>query len=495
MRSLRIPVFTPLRTALLAAALAISPLAMAAHANSESTADQLTVARPASSLDITVFSDGAQIEETRQVMLHAGHNRIRLEGIAVQYRQDSLRIIGVSGPSEFNFKSAVHEPASLNQERILANSIGKRVSATVGSGARARRIDGTLKSVQGGQAVITAANGQVYFAQANDVVPARMPNGLSSTASLVVEADVATAGTYSINLVYETEGLSWSATHSLIEAGDHKSVSSYEVTVNVDNRSGTAFAHANLWLMSGGVQQGPGGPRAYELAAASPRMGKSFDAPRVQSVGERKVYRIPGQVSLGDGQNRQFQLFAAKDVPVVHEYYLPASGYNYGTVASGQESVSVRLKLKNCDESHMGMPLPGGDIKVYERNDEGKLQIVSQGTTIRELARDEEFAVSIGTSSDVKAERTLADATKPLRVGNTEYQDRTFNVKIYNYKQVPVDVLVEANVPADQSNIAPLTKKSANIGTASVHVDANTNGTLSYTLTIPTGRVFNDNNN
>jgi len=313
----------------------------------------------------------------------------------------------------------------------------------------------------------------------------------------VVEADVSDAGTYRMHYLYETQGLGWTANHTAIYDQPSRKIESYQVVVNLQNQSGTTFPKANLWLLSGSVEQYRGRSFRVQAAAYAPgARGESaaFDAATVQSVGERKVYRIPGTITLVDNQSRQIPLVAGKDVPVEHEYYVPAGAGNYGA-ANAPASVSVRLKLKNCAEHNLGTPLPAGSVKVYERNNESKLQLTAD-TETGEVALNEPFNLEIGTSSDVKAERVLSKSklvpgsgVTPNGVQPPEYQDRTYTVKVYNFKKSDaVDVLVEAAVPIDQddNDIKPLVRKHAGLASAKLHVDAGKNNTLSYTLRIRT---------
>jgi hypothetical protein len=459
---------------------------------------QLAITQAASSVDVTVYGEGfGQVEELRQVKLTAGKNRIQLNGIAAKYRQDSLSIINTSGPGEFKFKSATYQPANLTAERVLELSVGKQVTATVGSGASARQVTGTLVSVRGGQVIITAGD-TTHVASSGDIQLGKLAEGLSNSASLVIEADVTTAGTYTLNYLYETDGLGWNAKHTLVYNEDKKIVESFRTTVNVVNGSGTSFDNANLWLLSGSVRQAPGGGRFRAAAAEYAAAPMAADSAAVESVGERKVFRIPGKVSIGDGQSRQLPLYTGSNVVVEHEYYVPAAQY-YGEPSNGFTSVNVRLKLKNCAEHNLGTPLPGGAVKVLQRNSEGKLQLTANAS-IREVAKDELFEIGIGTSSDVKFERVLARANavapqpNPIRVRPgqpqpvaPEYQDQDFEVKIHNFKdKKAVDVLVEVAVPAEQDNLAPLTRKSATTATATVHVEAGKEQSLKYTLRIRT---------
>lgn len=474
----------------LALAVLVLPMTTVAHAQNATNPTQLSVTQAASSVDVTVFGDGfAQVEETRQVKLNAGRNQIQLNGVAGKYRADSLRIIDVKGNGSFTYKSATYQPANLTAERILELSVGQTVTATVGNGATARHVTGTLTSVRGGQAIITANDGTTYLTGTSDISVPKLPSGLSATASLTIEADVSAAGTYDLHFLYETEGLSWSAKHSAIYNDETRKVESFETTVNVVNQSGTSFENANLYLLSGAVRD-----RGGRVAAASyARSAEMMDAPggaAVESVGERKVYRIKDRVTLGDGQSRQIPLFTGSNIPVEHEYYLPANSYVYDQ-GTGAQPVSVRLRVKNCDEHGLGTPLPAGLVKVYQRNSEKKLQLTSS-TNVKELARDEVFEISLGTSSDVKAERNLTKASPVQPAPRTNpnqpvYQDQEFEVTVHNFKTgKAVDVVVEVNVPAEQQTVQPLTRKNAQQANGTVHVEAGKKSTLTYTLKVRT---------
>ncbi|MBX9694448.1 MAG: DUF4140 domain-containing protein, partial [Cyanobacteria bacterium] len=219
-------------------------------ADSTPQAANFVETKSASSVDVTVYGNSfAQVEETRQVALQAGRNRIQLNGIAAQYRQDSLRVIGVTGPGKFTYKTATYQNANLTWEQILADSVGTKIAATVGSGTNAKDVTGTLLSINGGQVVLQGDDGKTYLTGTTGISLSKLPAGLSNSASLIVEADVSVAGTYSLNFLYETGGMTWTAKHSVIYDDANQKLESFESTVNVINQSGTSFDNATLWLL------------------------------------------------------------------------------------------------------------------------------------------------------------------------------------------------------------------------------------------------------
>ena len=479
------------RFGFVAALIALFTFAPAVSSYSEEMAP-LASTEKSQSVDVTVFGDGfAQVEETRYVDLKAGKNLIQLSGVAAKYRQDSLRIIDVKGKGEFKYKSATYQPATLTTARILELSVGKEIIAAVGKRPAPSLFKGKLININGGQIIIEGEDGSVVLTSIDDVLIQTLPAGLSATASLVMEAEVTSAGTYEINFLYETEGLNWEAKHSIVYDEETRKIGSFETTVNVVNQSGTTFNNANLWLLAGAVREHGSALKASNYARREAALAS--DSASVESVGERKVYRVPGRVNIGDGQSRQIPLFTGKNVPVVLEYFVPASS-RYG--ASGLVPVNARLKLKNCDEDNLGTPLPAGIVKVYQRNSENKLQLTASWQ-VKELAIDETFEIGIGTSSDVKAARTLVKTNRiaPSNQGirttpgqqAPEWENQEFSVKVHNFKvKKAVDVIIEVDVPADQDDVQPLKRTSATEASGTVRVEAGKDATLNYTLRVRT---------
>ncbi len=312
-------------------------------------------------VDVSIYAGRyAQIEESRTVTLTPGHNRIQLNGIASRYRNDSLRIISAAGPGKFTYVSATYQPATLTKGKLLQSAVGKSVTIQTHDGA----VQGTLKSYTDSQLVIAGNDGTTSIYSDSLPVSLPTPEGLSDTASLVVEADVAQGGKYNIAFLYETDGLQWQAKHSAIYDEKKNDFSSFESTVSLVNASGTSFKDATVWLITGAASQREESlGRSYSMqpAMAAAPGGADIHSASAENLGEQKVYKLPGEISLADGQSRLVPLFSTSDVAVQREYYIPAQQYGYGYEPdAAKQSVSVRLKVTNSDKDHLGLPIPAG---------------------------------------------------------------------------------------------------------------------------------------
>lgn len=433
-------------------------------------------------VDITIFGErGAQVEESRTVTLSPGRNRIQLNGIASKYRNDSLRIISANGPGGFTYVSATYQPATLTKEKLLQAAVGSDVA--VGSPTTGVA-HGKLVSYSGNQLVVSTPDGETAIL--SDTLPIVLPTqqGLSNTSSLVVEADVAKAGEYTISFLYETEGLAWQAKHSAIYDDERGAFASFESTVSLVNQSGTNFQNATVWLLTGraNTREESAGMRSYALAAASADV-RSASA---ENLGEQKVYRLPGEIDLADGQSRLVPLFSSKNVKVAREYFIPDMYYGYS--GNGPVSVQTRLKVQNTDADHLGMPIPAGIVKVYQQNSAGRLQMVASAP-VNHVSKNETFTMNIGTAGDIKAEAKMTVAkTLTMKVGkdDAEFQDQTFDVTLTNYKaKGDAKVRVELSVPNAQDDVAPLIRDAANRAHADVIVPGDGGkASVQYTLRV-----------
>lgn len=470
------------------------PLAKPAVA-SASVDSGLVAAQSSANVFVTVYGNRyAQIEETRRVHLEAGQNRILLEGIATQYRPDSLRVLdtrlaraNVLNPQvaeqqlgkgkAFTYLSATYQPANLSLDKLLALSVGKQVSIVTANGDRHK---GELLSVNGNMVVLrTASKTEVVSAVGASFE--QVPEGVASTASLVVEAHADVAGDYDFHFMYETGGITWSASHSLIYNDEKSVVENWETTVSIVNNSGTSFKKATVSLLPGKVANGEvQDGRMYAAREAAP-MAAGARETVVDSLGDQTTYTLAEKTTLVEGQSRQVPLFSAQNVPVKREYFVPAS--HHGWYSRGKQEVSIRLEVENCENNKLGKPLPAGPVKVYQHagkkdqkvwNSANPLQLVGSAS-LAAKAVDEVFQMVIGTSSEIKWERVLVDrqeATAPgvkpnpaaPRVQQPGYQEvweeHTYKVNVYNFKRDrDVEVTIELSYPSDQSIGQPWTLK------------------------------------
>lgn len=473
--------FAMMLSAVLLVSLGLSGSLRAADVPTAPVKDEFILAHPSEKAQVTIYGGAyAQVEETRTLVgLRRGLNKVRLTGIAKQYRDGSLKAFASKG---LQVVSQTYQQANLTPDRLLEQSIDKDVSVTPQAQAGyAPEVTGKLRSVSGGSLVLEVNKETVIINSFQGVKTATgAADNLSNTASLVLEVIANESGDYHLDFSYETNGIGYQVEHTLVFGDNEERLDSMESWVLIHNGCGTSFKQAKLRLLGADVARGgDGGRRAYK---SSPMAGESADmAPggsaQSVNVGDQSEFIINHPVDLNEG-SRQENLRKFENIAVKREYYIPAHGGSEGLV-------SMRIEVDNCAKNNMGLALPAGDTKVYQKSD-GHRALIGSGE-ISDRAEGEKFKVDLAPSKQVKFRRSaasevIANSNPELKLQNGRVLvETTCKVEIENYKKdKDVQVTVEVYVPMKQDLEKPLTFKSVNQAYAEVAVPKGGNNSVTY---------------
>ena len=371
---------------------------------------------------LTVYQGFGVVQQSRPLHLKDGANEIQLQGMPQQYIPSTLVVLDFQGIGSFTLGPVSYQQANFTSAAILAKSVGKRVNLKVRSNSgRQRAIEGTLQAVLSDQLLIQKSNEKIALVRFQDMEETELldglPEGLNEKAHLAVSALTDSAGSYSVRILFRTGGLGWNANHNAVYDEDAGRLTRFDSSVFVTNNSGASYHDAELHLLAGnigqaqqdfGLESAGGGMRM--MAAAAPKRFNVRQA-TAQTVGEHKLYSAPTKVTLLEGESLQVPLFQAHDVPVTREYFLPARNpyQGYQQEGEGLSPVSIRLKLVNDVEHKLGNPLPAGEVSIYQPDASGTLQLTGSAS-LDHVTTGEAFGLTIGTSTDIKAERKQVEA-------------------------------------------------------------------------------------
>jgi hypothetical protein len=110
-----------------------------------------------------------------------------------------------------------------------------------------------------------------------------------------------------------------------------------------------------------------------------------------------------------------------------------------------REQVGVFVEFRNSRENKLGMPLPGGTIRLYKRDSSGGQQFIGENR-IPHTPKDEDVRLKVGDAFDIVSERKQ---TEYKVVGRNTYE-YAYEITIRNHKDVPVHVVV--NEPVGESD-------------------------------------------
>ena len=281
---------------------------------------------------------------------------------------------------------------------------------------------------------------------------------------------------------YMTRGMRWTCDYVLILSQNEKSADLMG-WVTLVNTSGTSYRDASLKLIAGDVNiVQPAAPkrgfeeRAMVMAAAAPQFQE-------KAFFEYHMYTLQRKATVADAQQKQIELLHGEGVAPVKEYILEGQSWYYRQkYTSDAQKVRVVLRTDNTEKNHLGIPLPKGTVRVYQRDSDQSLQFIGEDT-IDHTPRDEPFSLSMGNAFDIAAERKQSDFAV---LGDCAYETE-YTITLRNHKAEDIVVKVIEPLGGDWTMVRsshPFEKTSSS--SAEFHIPVPKNGETVLTYRVRT---------
>ena len=102
-----------------------------------------------------------------------------------------------------------------------------------------------------------------------------------------------------------------------------------------------------------------------------------------------------------------------------------------GQVGVGNIHPQVRVEFTNDEKSQLGMPLPKGRFRIYQRDKSGSVQLLGEDT-IDHTPRNEQLSLVVGKSFDIVGNRKRTNFTRI----NDRAVSESFEIEVRNRKTV-----------------------------------------------------------
>ena len=183
--------------------------------------------------------------------------------------------------------------------------------------------------------------------------------------------------------------------------------------VTLGNNSGTAFHNARLQLVAGDLNRLPGrGSLAMKESVfqwGRARLARQFPQ---ENFSEYHLYTLGRRTSIENRKPSRSACCREAAVPVEKLFIVNGQKFyyhNYQNPGSPiKDQVMVFYKFRNEEKSGLGMPLPAGNVRVYQKDSKGGVLFVGEDR-IDHTPKDEDVKVHIGNAFDVIAERKQTD--------------------------------------------------------------------------------------
>jgi hypothetical protein len=456
----------------------------AAHSAASDQSSSLT---DQTDLALTVYNSNiALVRDVRQLTLPTGDFRLKFMDIAATVNPATVHFRSLTEPEKLNVIEQNYEYDLLEPAKLLHKYVGKQVTMV-----RAYADNGTTKYEEI-KATLLADNNGLVWKIGNDIVTGvfaesyrfpEVPANLYDRPTLLMSLDNSGGRKHQIEASYLATNLSWNADYVLTVGRDDKAAD-LDGWVTLSNNSGTAFHNARLQLVAGDLNRIQTAPA--RMMAKAMDVAVSAGAPQFQqeNFSEYHLYSLGRRTSVEDKESKQISLLQGSGIPVEKVFVVNGQNYYYRSAqAPGspiKDPVMVFYKFRNEEKSSLGMPLPAGNLRVYQRDSKGGVLFIGEDH-IDHTPKDETVTVHIGNAFDVIEERKQTD----FKHIDNHIFEMEYEITLRNHKETPITVEVNEPIGGDWemlSSTYKATKTAAFAAQFLVPVDKNGTSVLKYRI-------------
>lgn len=422
-------------------------------------------------LSVTVYNDNlGLVKDRRTVSLARGNSEFTFTGVAAQLDPTSVHI-RATGNGSIDVASQEYRNDFASTDRLLQRYLNRPVEVRM-KGSDVRR--GTLVSFDPASLVLQASGGGLSVLSRTEAQEVALASGgdVAAGPTLVWRVGSSSGRSVPVEVSYLTAGLTWHAEYVAVqdEGGGSMDLQGW---ATVENTSGETYENAKVKLVAGAIHRasGPRPPMPYEtmmradaMAGAQKLSERGFD--------EYHLYELPDRATIANNEVKQLGLMRAHGVKTTRKYVYDAD--------KNADQVMTTLEFQNEAAAGIGIPLPAGLVRVYQRDADGALEFTGEDR-IQHTAKNETARVAVGGVFDVAVERKQTDF-KQISRAETE---TTVEITLRNHRSKAIDVTVAEHAYGDweivQSSL-PATKKDATTFEFSARCAPEKPTTVSYTL-------------
>jgi hypothetical protein len=453
------------------------------------SADQSTTLNDQSELSIAVYNSNiALVRDVRQLQLPTGDFRLKFMDIAATVNPATVHFRSLTEPDKVGVIEQNYEYDLLEPAKLLNKYVGKEVTLV-----RGYMDNGTTKHEEIKATLLANNNGPVWKI-GNDIVTGvygetyrfpEVPANLYDRPTLLMTLENSGSPKQKIEASYLASNLSWNSDY-VLTIGREDKAADLDGWVTIVNNSGTAFRNAKLQLIAGDLNRLPqsnlrDANRMYEMATKAAAAPAQFQQ---ENFSEYHLYSLGRHTSVEDKETKQISLLQGSGIPVEKLFVVNGQNFYYHNVQNPgsplKDPVMVFYKFKNEEKAGLGIPLPAGNLRVYQKDSKGGLLFIGEDH-IDHTPKDEFINVKIGNAFDVVSERKQTDY-KSL---GSRLWEMEFEITLRNHKDTPITVQVNEPIGGDWEMLSSsykYTKTSAWAAQFDVPVKANGESVLKYRI-------------
>jgi hypothetical protein len=280
-----------------------------------------------------------------------------------------------------------------------------------------------------------------------------------------------------IEASYLAQSLSWNADY-ILTVGREDKAADLDGWVTLANSSGTAFHNARLQLVAGELNRLPVAT-SMALEARDSVSANAAAPPQFQqeNFSEYHLYTLGRRTSIENQETKQISLLQGTGVPTEKIFIINGQDFYYHNSQNPgsplRDNVLVYYKFKNEQKAGLGVPLPAGNVRVYQKDSKGGVLFIGEDR-IDHTPKDETVTVHIGNAFDIVAERKQTDYKR----FDSHTWEMEFEITLRNHKDTPVTVEVNEPIGGDWTMLSATYKATKTAAfAAQFHVPVAKDGT------------------
>ncbi len=396
----------------------------------------------------------ALVRDSRRMNLTQGIGELRFSDVAKRIDPTTVAFESLSDPSGTRVMEQNYQYDLVDNAKLLDRYIGQMISVTQTRGEKTETITGKLLSASGGL-ILQRDSGEVLTLgnYSNIQFPA-LPGGLITKPTLVWKVSSKSGGAQDARVSYQTQGVTWWSDYNVTMREQNGACDmDLAAWVTLVNQSGGSYADAQLKLVAGEVNRAPAAAPAvagYAMKAVRAEMDAAAPAFTETSLSEYHLYTLGRRTDLPDNSTKQLELFPAAHAVACRKQLVFTAGpapWSYwsgpiqdqGYAATNKGTVGAYLEFDNKEANHLGMPMPGGRVRVNQANpNDGTLEFVGEDI-IKHTPRNETLRIKLGNSFDIVGERKQTS----FRIDTSAKTiDESFEISVRNRKKEAATVVV-----------------------------------------------------
>ncbi|MCD4651508.1 MAG: hypothetical protein K8S56_06965 [Candidatus Cloacimonetes bacterium] len=385
---------------------------------------------------VTVYNDNfAMVNQDIELKLSKGEKNYYFDEIPARLEPNSVIIEDNGG--NFTLLAQNFEFDLAGTDRVFEKYLGKEVTIVTADKSTfmgtMRFFDRKMIGVVDGEGVLRLIRiDEVQHAQL-----AKMPENFFLKPTLNWRILAKKAGNYPLNLSYLTKGMSWEATYNGVWDNE-KEILHLSSWITLTNTSGKSFENIDLKLMAGDVRKihpinKNARYRESDVILLQAGSNSMAPPPVEKEFHDYHLYTFQFPVTINDRQTKQLKLFPDKSVKAkaIRQYR------TYG------KKVTSIIRFDNDKKSGLGIPLPGGVFKLYQRDsDDNSSQFIGEDK-IKHTPDKEEVNLTSGNAFDIVGETTVTDHRRPGK--NKEQKDIKVSIRNRSKKSVNIEIMHSAS--------------------------------------------------